>query len=453
MSNVSAPRLLAYDAIFAIIEEGAYGNLKLPQLLSESRLEERDRAFCTELVYGSLRWQGKYDRIIAEVSSRPISEMDRNLLNLLRLALHEIYEMRTPDRAVLFEYGEITKKIAGESKLAFLNAVLRKITSQPDLVEKITASLSKDPVALREFTYSHPAWIINSFYGLRKDWNVVDALLASNNTAAAVHAVAYPGRTSKAELISAGGEELRYSPWGAKGSFFINSEGLSRGKLGIQDEGSQIVTELLTATATNYDEKLSWLDMCAGPGGKAALLYTWLQENRATDTFVANEIHQHRADLIASRIPRSVINVGDARDPDSIKGNFDRIIVDAPCTGLGAIRRRPESRWRKSEADLKELITLQRELLDSAYNHLNPGGVLAYVTCSPHLWETKGQVLDLLSRKKDMKPYLVDPIIDNSTLNNKEEIRQAKISDYSIQLWSDVHGTDSMYLALLHKEK
>ena len=450
MSKISQPRLLAYDALKEILDNGAYANIKVPDMLREVDFSERDRGFVTELVYGTLRWIGKYNYIIATASSRAIPEIDKGCLRILQLACHEIFQMRTPDRAVLFEYGEITKLILGHTKLSFVNAVLRKITNEIAHFSELELPHMNE-LQTREIKYSHPAWIIKAFYDQRKDWNLVDQLLEKNNQPAQVHAVVYPGRISEQYLTENGGAALNHAPLGAIGSHFIHDKNLAKGAIGIQDEGSQIISEIFLATVSESDSEKSWLDLCAGPGGKAAYLYNWLKMNRGNDTFTANELHPHRAELMTNRIPNSIITINDGTDIKAFNKTYDRIIVDAPCTGLGAIRRRPESRWRKSENDLKGLLMLQKDLLTSAYELLAADGIMAYVTCSPHLWETKGQMLDLLNLNKDLKPVEIKKVIEGSNLLNKDALNEACVNSYSLQLWSDIHGTDSMYLALLRK--
>jgi 16S rRNA (cytosine967-C5)-methyltransferase len=208
----------------------------------------------------------------------------------------------------------------------------------------------------------------------------------------------------------------------------------------VQDRGSQIVVENFLTTATIGQ---SWLDMCAGPGGKAAYLFHSLSQKDATATFLANEPIPHRAELVKRVVNNQQVVSFDATDPDNFSSTFDRILVDAPCTGLGALRRRPEARWRKSINDLKELVTLQRNLLTSAYKLLNPNGIIAYVTCSPHIAETKGQVLDFLARHKDMS------ILPLSTLADAH--KQGVLKDGTMQLWTHQDQSDGMFMVLFKK--
>jgi 16S rRNA (cytosine967-C5)-methyltransferase len=272
-------------------------------------------------------------------------------------------------------------------------------------------------------------------------------LLESNNRAAKVSLVALPGFCSVEELRGAD-ESPQQSPLGAEitGSP-SNLEAVRLGFARVQDQGSQLVTLALTsASVIGSDNR--WLDMCAGPGGKAALMAAISKER--TIEFVSNEVSEHRARLVsASLAPLGSFKttVEDGRRIGEGSQSYTRILLDAPCTGLGALRRRPESRWRKSVEDLVSLVTLQRELLESAWKALAPGGVLAYVTCSPHLSETTAQVA--WAQNKFGKELELLPA--NEILNS---ISPSLVLDESVktsQLWPHLHGTDAMFLALFRK--
>jgi 16S rRNA (cytosine967-C5)-methyltransferase len=188
--------------------------------------------------------------------------------------------------------------------------------------------------------------------------------------------------------------------------------------------------------------------MCAGPGGKAALMAAISKER--TIEFVSNEVSEHRARLVSESLAplgSFKTTVEDGRRIGEGSQSYTRILLDAPCTGLGALRRRPESRWRKSVEDLVSLVTLQRELLESAWKALAPGGVLAYVTCSPHLSETTAQVA--WAQNKFGKELELLPA--NEILNSISPSLFLDESVKTAQLWPHLHGTDAMFLALFRK--
>ena len=438
-----AARQVAFALIADVNQQGAFANIRMPQLLSESDLEVRDKAFATELGYGTLRMQGKYDFASSEKIDRPFIELDPKIIDLLRMGCHQIFSMRVPSHAAVSATVELARKVAGESKASYVNALLRSISSDEELFADLETSTKFEPLTKLSIKYSHPEWIISSYYDALKSWDSVEELLAINNVPVAPHLAAWRGKSTREELLDAGALPLNYSSSAALTTDQpINYQVIRDRRAGVQDLGSQLVSEIFFETR-KVGEPTSWLDLCAGPGGKAAWLFNALATDRAGNRFLANEPTVHRAELVARVIPRQNISQLDGRSSSEFGGMFDRILVDAPCTGLGALRRRPEARWRKSPGDLKELITLQRDLLDSAYQLLNPGGILGYATCSPHLAETLGQVLDMQYRHKEVKLLPVNDFLELPS--------DAVLPNGTMQLWSHKHGTDSMFLALFQK--
>lgn len=292
--------------------------------------------------------------------------------------------------------------------------------------------------------YSHPTWIISAYFDQLRDWGAVTDLLKINNVPVAPHIVAWPGKSTVAEILAVGGTKLPLGTYAVLSNHLPNEYPAIKDKrAGIQDMGSQLISEIFFATKDSTT--VQWLDLCAGPGGKAALLNNLLDQSADSYEFLANEPSEHRAELVARVIPKSKIISLDGRDHASFGKKFDRILIDAPCSGLGALRRRPEARWRRTLSDLKELLPLQRDLIDSAYEMLNPGGIIAFATCSPLLAETKGQVLDAQYRHKDLQ-----------ILNISEFSPAGKTGvsdDGTLQLWTHIDNSDSMFLALLQKAK
>ena len=436
--NPNPSRLTAYELVCQVNRQGAYANLRLPELLAKSKMTQADKAFTTELAYGSLRMQGQHDYIAAKYLDRAFSEVDEKIQDLLRIGIHQITQMRVASHAAVSETVEVAKLVAGESKASYVNAILRKVSeANNDLAE-----LSDKPVLERlVIQYSHPEWIISAFYDQLKDWQKVEELLQANNLPVKPDVIAWPGKSSIAELSALGAVSIEGFPNGVNLPGIPSEfEPIITRRAGVQDRGSQLVVENFLATAT---AGLSWLDMCAGPGGKAAYLFHSLTNSDPTATFLANEPISHRAELVKRVVNNQQVVSFDATDAKNFSQKFDRILVDAPCTGLGALRRRPEARWRRTIQDLKELVLLQRQLLSSAYELLKPGGVIAYVTCSPHLAETKGQVLDFLSTHPDMQllPMQSLPLAH----------KQGVLSDGTVQLWTHLDQSDAMFMALLKK--
>jgi 16S rRNA (cytosine967-C5)-methyltransferase len=435
--NPEDSRLLAFELISQVNQEGAFANIRLPELLAKSKMSLADKAFTTELAYGTLRMQGRHDHFIKKFIDRDFLELDPKITDLLRMGVHQLTLMRVADHAAVSETVEVARKVAGESKASYVNAVLRKIAAMPKEFDDFNSL----PIAEKlSINHSHPVWIINAFYDQLKDWDEVERLLISNNTPALPDVVAWPGKSTVAELIQLGATGIPGFDNGVNiNTIPILFEPIIQRNAGVQDRGSQLVVENFLAT---FEPGLSWFDMCAGPGGKAAYLYNSLSDKDASAKFLANEPVPHRAELVKRVVNNNQVVSFDATISENFDQKFDRILVDAPCTGLGALRRRPEARWRKSLADLKELIPLQRNLMKSAYELLAPNGIIAYVTCSPLLAETKGQVIDFLSEHPDMKIHSMD---QNGF--HKEGLQ----NDGSVQLWTHRDGSDSMFMVLLRK--
>jgi 16S rRNA (cytosine967-C5)-methyltransferase len=433
-----ASRLLAFDLLTEVNRNEGYSNLLLPQALNASKLEERDRALVTELLYGTIRMQGKHDWVLSQISDRPWNEVDPGIVDICRLGVHQIHEMRIPDHAAVAATVEVARKRVGESKASFVNALLRSVTRKS--IEEWFAPLLtiSDPVERFSIQYSHPEWIVSAYFDLLKDWREVESALAINNEAALPTLVAWPGYSTQQDLIEIGGDPTEFSPFGAHwkgnpGALDLIKER----KIGVQDEGSQLVAEVFAKAAAGTQ----WLDLCAGPGGKAALLSS-IARTRGV-TFTANEFSAPRAELVKQVVHGDRVLVSDGREINALGEKFDAILIDAPCTGLGALRRRPEVRWRRTLQDLRALTQLQRELIDSAIEALNPGGVLGYATCSPHLAETSIQIADIKRKHAELNQIDVDPFLP-------EKLEGANRGG-AMSLWTHKHGTDAMYLALFQK--
>jgi len=433
-----ASRLLAFDLLTEVNRNEGYSNLLLPQALNASKLDDRDRALVTELLYGTIRMQGKHDWVLSQISDRPWHEVDSGIVDICRLGVHQIHEMRTPDHAAVAATVEVARKRIGESQASFVNALLRSVTRKS--IEDWFSPLAsiQDPVERLSITYSHPEWIVSAYFDLLKNWDEVEAALRINNEAATPTLVSWPGYSTQEDLINIGGEPTDFSPFGAHWKGNPGSLDLIKArKIGVQDEGSQLVAQVFSKAA----EGNKWLDLCAGPGGKAALLSAIARE-RGID-FTANEFSSARAELVKQVVHGDRVLISDGRMIAQTGEKFDAILIDAPCTGLGALRRRPEVRWRRTLQDLRALTQLQRELIQSAIHALNPGGLLGYATCSPHLAETSIQIADIKKSNPDVEQVSVAAFLPQGLEN--------AVRDGAMSLWTHKHGTDAMYLALFQK--
>jgi 16S rRNA (cytosine967-C5)-methyltransferase len=289
--------------------------------------------------------------------------------------------------------------------------------------------------------YSHPEWIVSAYYDLLRDYEEVEKLLSANNLPASPTLVWWPGRSTKEEFVELGAVSTQYSPYGLKYEGApVSLEAVRRRRAGVQDEGSQLVASIFASVVA---DKKSWLDICAGPGGKAALLASLAKESGKE--FTANEISKPRSELVKQVIGSARLWVGDGREISSHGEKFDAILADVPCTGLGALRRRPEVRWRRQVSDLRALTQLQREISDAAISVLSDGGYFAYATCSPHLAETSIQVKDILNNHPELE------LVDLTTYLPAN--LAGAIRDGALSLWTHRHETDAMFMAVFHKKE
>ena len=432
-------RLLVFDVLTEVNRRDGYSNLILPRALESSDFDQRDKAFATELLYGTLRMQGRHDYVLAQVSDRPWGEVDPGIVDVTRMGLQQIFEMRVPMHAAVSETVELARKVLGESKASFVNALLRKVSARQ--LEEWLAPIEtiNDPVSRLATKYSHPEWIVSAYFDLLRDYEEVRLLLEANNTPAKPTFVTWPGRSELSEFAEWGATPTTYSPYGFRADVTPSAlEAVRHRRAGVQDEGSQLVASIFAQASA---EKSSWLDLCAGPGGKAALLASIASQGE--HRFVANEISQVRADLVGQVVGKNEVWVGDAREIASRGEKFDAILADVPCTGIGALRRRPEVRWRRGLSDLRELGVLQREISDAAISVLNVGGVFGYATCSPHLAETTIAVVDILKKHPELEQIDIQPFMPQGLVGG--------IRDKSMALWTQRHNTDAMFLALFRK--
>ncbi|MGO1184350.1 MAG: RsmB/NOP family class I SAM-dependent RNA methyltransferase [Micrococcaceae bacterium] len=474
-------RLVAFEVMRAVARDDAYANLVLPHRIRQHHLDHRDAGFATELTYGALRLQGTYDAILSQCVDRPLSGLDLEVLVALRLGSHQLLSMRVPAHAALDSTVALVRSEIGAGPSGLVNAVLRKVSAR-DLdtwLADVAAGEDDDALAVRS---AHPRWIVRALrqalISHGRPAEELGALLEADNTAPIVNLVALPGLGDLDPVLEQGAQPGPLAPDSAlyRGGDAGRLPGVKTGTVRVQDVGSQLTARALVCAprltnsvagseTTEPTAGEAWLDLCAGPGGKAALLAALAAQHGAT--LVANEVAPHRAKLVESAlspVPGDAWTVrtgeGQGIAADYPEG-FDRIMLDAPCTGLGALRRRPESRWRRQPSDLPPLTSLQRDLLDAAVAALRPGGVLAYVTCSPHQVETVLQVHDVRRRHPDLE--LLDSAASLAAVSLQTDegtlaldpadigVHPEKGAGTTAQLWPHLHATDAMFLALLRK--
>ncbi|WP_201516932.1 transcription antitermination factor NusB [Gulosibacter hominis] len=458
----SNPRLVALDVLIAVERDDAYANLLLRPRLDAAGVTGADAALATELTYGTLRLIGYYDAVIELAAQREITDIDTLAKNALRLGAHQLLGMRTKTHAAVNETVNVASARGSRGAVGFINAILRRIAERtPEQWHEAILAVHPDPIERLAVAHSHPVWIVRALrdaLDIEGRVDELETLLVADNDNPAVQLVALPGRADREELLAAHPDVLTAetaSPTALRLRHGdpIDFAPVREGTVRVQDAGSQLVALALTrVTPIAAGERI--LDLCAGPGGKSAVLAAEALRHGAE--FRANEVTPARAKLVRDAL-RPLANGNEELPVTELDGrvyaeqpeSFDRVLVDAPCSGLGALRRRPEARWRKRPEDIAELTQLQEELLAAAIIATKPGGVIAYVTCSPHLAETAAVVRRVM---RSHPVAVLDAVATCLSIAPELDFVPRQLGEgTAVQLWPHRHGTDAMFLTLLRK--
>lgn len=462
--KVSPARIVSYETLMQVEEKGAFANLALPQILAKAQLSNRDAALATEIVYGTLRNRSRIDWVLQQCMPRQLSEIDTPVRVILRLTAHQILHMRVPDHAAVAEAVELAKYVTGFGVEKFVNGVARSLVEHTPGEWTRRINTIENNVERVSVQYSHPQWMVRAFaqalVAHGRPAKELTKLLTADNSSPQVMLCARPGQILPGELADAVDRYIGveptpsvYSEWGVQIAHGDPGRlhAVRDGRAAVQDEGSQLVTAALAEYVLETDNQ-RWLDMCAGPGGKAGLLAAYASLEGIS--LLANEVTPHRAKLVEQTVrhfDNVEVVVGDGREIKQ-HGKFAKIMLDAPCSGMGSLRRRPESRWNRQPGDVRDLCELQAQLLNAGLEALEVGGVLAYVTCSPHEAETNAQIkrvasrndLEILDTAAALQAVAMEPIELTPTPIN---------AGNTVQLWPHVHGSDAMFLSLIRKVK
>jgi 16S rRNA (cytosine967-C5)-methyltransferase len=409
MPGLSARRC-AYRVLVEYEFKDAYLNIVLSKGLDDSDLDRRDRALVTEIVQGTVRMKLALDRVLGRFSSRELGSLDPRVLWLLRMSAYQVLFTSVAEYAACNLAADLARSEIGEQAVGFVNGVLRALVRGRDLLEWPDARLEPGPYL--EIRHSHPRWVVEMWIeqlGLEK----AESLCAADNIQPSLSLRCNLARTSREDLlasltalgIDARPGELAPEAVLASGAGAVAElEGYRRGLFSVQDQGSMVA-----GRAVHPLPGMRVLDMCAAPGGKANHLAE-LMGNRGTVLALdLNPARLRQVEEAAERLGNDAVEVRvlDATYARAeIDGFFDRVLLDAPCTGLGTLGRRPDVRWRKSEADVVRLSGLQRTLIDEAAKMLRPGGLLVYSTCTISRRENQEVVESFLSSRGDFE--LVD---------------------------------------------
>lgn len=450
---MTTARRVAFDLLEAVALEDAYANLALPSMMTEARLDGRDAAFCTELTMGTLRWRNYLDEVIENGSQRDIERIDPPLRDVLRLGAYQILFMRVPSHAAVNTTVELAHQVGYSSARGFVNATLRRVSekSRAEWDQVITEDHTEELNRL-SVLFSHPRWQVTALRGALGDKrDTLEELLRVDNEAPAVTGVSRSGERG-VEALATHGTPGQWSDLAVKLTQDPHAIAeMKTGTVAVQDEGSQIIA-LIAAGVPLQGSDEHWLDLCSGPGGKAALMAS-LSHAHVT----AVEPQAHRADLVRNSLsPVSThwtVVETEGQDRRFATGNYDRVLVDAPCSGLGVIRRRAEARWRRTPADVAVLTDIQLELLQNALAAVRPGGWVLYSTCSPHVAETELVVEAALKTVPGSRLVDLKTVLGNVPhLINVEELIASQGSSPYLRLWPHIHNTDGMFAALLTRD-
>jgi len=447
VSRKKGAREIALEVLSRVDDHKSYSNLELKHVLDREELSPQDAGLVTELVYGTIQRQGTLDYVLAHfVRGKKLQPWVRNLL---RLSLYQIRFLdRIPDRAAVHEAVEIAKRKGHQGIASMVNGVLRNVLRQPDVWAKRPEG---DEATQMAVAGSHPEWLIRAWmrtYGTETTRAICQSNNRPPNTSVRVNIL----KTTRDAFLPQWNETFpdsrpsRLSPFGivTAGGHAAGSSWFRDGYVTVQDESSMLV-----APALDVQPGMKVLDACAAPGGKTSHLAE-LMQNRGR--IVASDVHPHKRDLIAQtarRLGISIIEpiVSDALDlPEKHLGLFDRILLDAPCSGFGVIRRKPDLKWNKTPQDVKEIAALQYRLLERVATMLAPGGKLVYSTCTIEPDENQEIVQRFV---REHPAYELDPSLADDMPGVVNEIADA--SRGYVQILPHHFDSDGFFIARIRR--
>ena len=429
-----------------VLDDGAYTNIALNQYLRGSRLSDLDRRLATELVYGTVKALGTLDWYLAQCVTRPLDKVAPEILCILRMSAYQLlYMERIPASAACNEAVKLTRSVSHEGSAKFVNGVLRGLLRKQAAGELSFPEEGEDDAGYLSLKYYHPRWLVKRWLG---PWGRegTERLLAFDNSAAPVCLRVNTLVTTREQLLSSlaeAGAQVRPSEWSADGivceklpSLHALMAALPK-HFYIQDESSMLVAPLLAAAPG-----MRVLDLCSAPGGKTTHI-AQLMQNKGE--IIACDVHEHKLELIAENAKRLDITcieplLNDATvERSEWLGAFDRVLVDAPCSGMGVLRRRAEARWRKQRKDLKLFPPLQLAILEQAAKYVKEGGRMVYSTCTIEQSENHYLVEEFLAKHPEWQRV---PFVHPRTGEETVEL----------QLLPQVDEIDGFYICVLERK-
>jgi 16S rRNA (cytosine967-C5)-methyltransferase len=446
-------REVALEVLTRVDKDESYSNLLLNQTLQKSGLERNDAGLATEIVYGTIQRLLTIDYFLAKFVKGGMRKLEPWVRSLLRLSFYQLYYLeRVPDHAVVNEAVNIAKKRGHAGISGMVNGVLRSVIRQKD---ELDVTGIQDEAKRLSIVHSHPEWLIKRWsrqYGME----TASRMCAANNEPPRVSVRVNMNKLSRDELLAKLREEgidaepSSLAPAGiivADAGNMANHPGFQRGDFSIQDESSMLVAEIL-----DPQPGMKVLDCCAAPGGKTAHIAEKMGDK---GSIAAYDIHEHKRSLIdgqADRLGlRSIRSItGDARELSKLEppGTFDRILLDAPCSGFGVIRRKPDLKWTKREGDIADIRDIQRSLLSEVSGLLKHGGELVYSTCTMELAENEEMVEAFLADHSDYE--LVGWTL---VMPEAADGRNVVVRPGMLQILPQDYGSDGFFIAKLRRRE
>lgn len=442
--SVPSARILAYQALYDILEKDAYANLTIQHILRSYDLKEAETHLLTELVYGVLRRYNYIIWIISKLSTRPVKKLHPSVRIIICLGLYQLlYLTRIPESAAVNESVKIAKKVTHRGNASFINAILRSYLRKKDEIKLIERH--QDPILHDSLFYSEQEWLIRLFrksyeeestFRILESFNQTPFMTVRINT----HKISIINLVRKLEEKGINAETVSWKSDALiirKGAYSI-WEFVEKGYVYVQSLSSMIPADVL---CPQKNDKV--LDMCAAPGSKTTQMSVFMEDTGSIDAW---DLYSHKISLIKTNAEKlGLSNIrAQVRDSSILHDDsidyYDRILLDAPCSGLGVLSHKPEIRWRRTEKDLEEFPQIQRKLLNCAARYLKKGGTLVYSTCTLNPKENEDMVQLFLSDHKDFRTQ--DFVIEN--------LKSSK--DGMMTILPDELESDGFFIARLIKE-
>jgi 16S rRNA (cytosine967-C5)-methyltransferase len=431
------------------VDQGAWANLVLPRLLAGSGLSEGDRAAVTDLVNGSLRMRAATDHALRPLSRQPLERLEPPVLRGLRLGAYELLFAGTAPHAALNEVVGAVRRAGTQGQAGYVNAVLRRLAQRPPR----WPDRDRDPLGWATTRGSHPAWVVEEAIGLLGVTEGLE-LVEADNQRPQVSLRATPGRTTRDELLAeleAGGVPARPSRLSPECVVLERGEpgaldAVRQGRAVVQDAGSALVAPALGASPGDLV-----VDLAAGPGGKSGHLAA------LGARVVAVELHPARARMVRDTgrrlgVEERLLTVAADGARRLVRdGSADAVLVDAPCSNLGSLRRRPEARWRHAREETGALAGLQGALLDNAVAVVRPGGHIVYSVCTWTHAETNEVVDAALERHPELEPAPLAWPAGMEDLAGSSRTGDSAKGGARQQFWPHRHASDGIFVARLRK--